>query len=291
MRSPLDRWPVPGLSDRRPGPPDYIGVGSLGSATGWWHRMLLAHPEIRQPLGRKRGLHFFDGFCTHPLEDDDIARYHRFFPRRRGKLSGEWTARYLLDAWTPPLLARAAPDAKLLVLLSDPIERYRSILTDRLAQREGEETIYMADAVERRCYASQLARLHRFFDPAHVLVQQFEQCRRDPLGEYRRALDFLGVRDRGFAPAALRRKAAGRPESLAVAVALRLGLPEGTRRRVMARLGRPVERTLVELWPDIEASLHTALDPEVEALAETVPGFDVSLWPNFARSASPAHAS
>jgi hypothetical protein len=41
----------------------------------------------------------------------------------------------------------------------------------------------------------------------------------------------------------------------------------------------------VELWPDIEASLHIALDPEVEALAATVPEFDVTLWPNFARLA------
>jgi hypothetical protein len=286
MRSPLDRWPVAGLSDRDPRPPDYVGIGSLGSATGWWHAMLLAHPEIRPPLGRKRALHFFDEFCIHELEDADIARYHRSFPRRRGKLAGEWTGRYLFDAWTPPLLKRAAPGAKLLVLLSDPIERYRSILTDRIARREADETIYMADAVDRRSHASQLARLHRFFDPAQVLVLQLERCRRDPLGQYRRTLEFLGVRDRDFAPRRLRRKAAGRPESLPVAVALRLGLPEGTRRRALARLGRPVERELVELWPDIEASLHATLDPEVEALADTVPGFDLSLWPNFAHLAT-----
>ena len=55
--------------------------------------------------------------------------------------------------------------------------------------------------------------------------------------------------------------------------------------------GRPVERPDGQLWPDIEASLHTALDPEVEALAETRAGLDVSLWPNFARPAAAAQAA
>ena len=39
------------------------------------------------------------------------------------------------NTWTPPALRRAAPDAKLLVMLSDPIERYGAIFTDRLAKR------------------------------------------------------------------------------------------------------------------------------------------------------------
>jgi hypothetical protein len=265
-----------------PGPPDFIGVGALGSGTGWWHSVLLAHPEIRPPRSLRRALHFFDRFCAAEMTEGDIAEYHALFAHRPGTITGEWTGRYMFDGWTPPLLARAAPDAKLLVLLSDPIERYRATLTDRIAKREGDETIYMADVVDRRSHAAQIARLHRFFDPARVLVLQLEQCRRDPLGQYRRTIEFLGVRDRDHAPRRRRRKAAGKPESLGVAVALRLGLPEGTRRRVLARLAGGVERRRpVPLWPDIEAALHTTLDPEVEALAATVPGFDVGLWPNF----------
>jgi hypothetical protein len=281
MRSRLDRF-----QRGAPAPPDFVGVGALGSGTGWWHALLLAHPEIRPPRSPRRALHHFDRFCTAEMTDADVAAYHGLFAHRDGAITGEWTGRYMFDGWTPPLLARAAPEAKLLVLLSDPIERYRGILTDRIAKREDDEVVYMADAVERRCHASQLTRLHGFFDPDRVLVLQLERCRRDPVAEYRRTLEFLGVRDRDFVPRRLRRKAAGKPESPAVALALRLGLPEGTRRRVLARLGRPVERTLVDLWPDVEASLHTALDPEVEALAATVPEFDVTLWPHFAHIAA-----
>jgi len=281
MRSPLER-----LRGGEPTPPDFVGVGALGSGTGWWHAMLLAHREIRPPAGRRRALHHFDRFCAAEMTDEDVAAYHAAFPRRPGTITGEWTGRYMFDAWTPPLLRRAAPAAKLLVMLSDPIERYRTILTDRLAKREGDETIYMADVVDRRSFAAQLARLRRFFDPERILVLQFERCRREPLTEYRRTLEFLGVRDRDFAPRRLRRKAAGKPEALHVELLVRLGLPEGTKRRITERVtGRPVARETASLWPDVEAALHTALDPEVETLAATVAGFDVSLWPNFAHLA------
>ena len=60
MRSPLDR--VKGAGEA--GPPDFVGVGALGSGTGWWHALLLAHPEIRPPRGRGRALHFFERFCA-----------------------------------------------------------------------------------------------------------------------------------------------------------------------------------------------------------------------------------
>jgi hypothetical protein len=260
-------------------PPDFIGVGALGSGTGWWHKLLLAHPEIRAPQGGRRALHHFDRFCAAEMTDADVAAYHAHFPRQDGTIAGEWTGRYLLDPWTPPLLKRAAPDAKLLVLLSDPIERYRATFADRLAKRTGDETIFMADVVDRRSFATQLARLHRFFPPEQVLVLQFERCRRDPAGQYRRTLEFLGVRDTAFVPGRL----TGRRTAAALAVARRLRLPEATRRKLTERLaGRPDAAPTAPLWPDLEAALHTALDPQVEQLTAIVPDLDLSLWPNFA---------
>ena len=117
------------------GPPDFIGVGAVAAGGGWWLRMLLAHPEVRGPDARRRGLEFFSPFCAREMTDADVAAYHAHFPRRPGTVTGEWTGRYMCDAWTPPLLRRAAPDARLLVMVADPIERYRAIYADRLATR------------------------------------------------------------------------------------------------------------------------------------------------------------
>jgi hypothetical protein len=288
MRSPLDRVSRGGA----PGPPDFVGVGALGSGVGWWHAMLLEHPEIAPPRARRRALHYFDRFCTGEMTGADVAAYHEHFPRRDGAISGEWTGRYMLDAWTPPLLRRAAPDAKLLVILSDPIERYLAVLAARRAKQPEGEPLYMTDVVDRRSFGAQLARLHRFFDPERILVLQYELCRRDPVGQYRRTLAFLDVRDTDFAPRRLRREAAGKPASLALAALLRLRLPARVHRRAAARLARrPVDvRERPPLWPDLEAALHTALDPDVEALRALVPELDLTLWPNFAHLAEPVAA-
>lgn len=268
----------------RKGPPDFIGVGF---AVGWWQRALFAHPQVRPPHEGDVALHFLDAFSGRDFEESDAARYHAHFPAREGAVIGEWTSRYFYDGWAPALMRRAAPDARVIVLLNDPVEHFRRVFTERLAEpREDAKPLYLADVADRRAYASHLTRLRRFFDPERILVLQYEQCRRDPLAQYRRTLRFLGVRD-DFTPRRLRRKAAGKPESMLVGAGLRLGLPEGTRRRVLERLGHPVEREPAELWPDLEASLHATLDPEVEALQDLVPDLDLSLWPSFAGRLTP----
>jgi hypothetical protein len=288
MRSPLDR----ATAAARPAPPDFVGVGAQGSGAGWWHSLLLEHPEIARPRARRRALHFFDAFCTRELTGADVAAYHERFPRREGMICGEWTGRYMFDAWTPPLLRRAAPDAKLLVILSDPIDRYRAIFTARRAAQAEDEPLYMADVVDRRSFGAQLTRLHRFYDPARILVLQYERCRRDPGSQYRRTLEFLGVRDTALVPRRVRREAAGRREPPALSALLRLRLPARVRRSAVERLGgRPVaEPEPAPLWPDMEAALHTALDPDVEALSALVPELDLALWPNFSHLAAPVVA-
>jgi hypothetical protein len=274
-----------GRSQGRPGPPDYIGVGAEGSGTNWWHSLLLAHPEIRAP--RERALDFFGTFCDREMQPADISRYNQHFRRRDGAIGGEWTDRYMADGWVPPLLRRVAPDARLLVMLRDPIECYRASYAERSAYRVPGDRLSMTDAADRRNYASQLARLQRFFDPDRILVLQYERCRADPLGQYRRTLRFLGVRD-DFVPWRLR-AASGRAQALAVAGVRRLPLAEPVRRRALARLTGPAAPAAdsAALWPDLEAALLTTFSPEVERLLELVPELELSLWPGFTRTAAP----
>jgi len=261
------------------GPPDFIGVGAVAAGGGWWLRMLLAHPEVRGPDARRRGLDFFSPFCAREMTDADVAAYHAHFPRRPGTVTGEWTGRYMCDAWTPPLLRRVAPDARLLVMVADPIERYRAIYADRLATHAEDEIFFMTDVADRRRHAAQLDRLHRFFDPAQILVLQYERCRADPVAEYRRTLAFLGVRDTAFHPRRLKPAAEGRKS----AVLRRLGMPERLRRKALERMtARPADTQAAALWPELEAALHTALDDDVRRLAGMVPELDLELWPNFA---------
>lgn len=239
------------------GPPDFIGVGTQRSGTTWWFRTLLAHPQIRPPRGRRKELHFFDRFCTRELTGADVAAYHELFPRRPGQIAGEWTPRYMHDFWTPPLLARAAPRAKLLIMFRDPIERFRSGVPHRLSRTaDARLEAVTADAIERGRYATQLKRVLACHDESRILVLQYEKCVADPATQYRRTLAFLGV------------DAEHRNE-----------LFEQRRGTTQAARKKP-------LWDDLMEGLRAVMEPEVRELAAMAPEIDVSLWRNFAHLAA-----
>lgn len=241
------------LNKRNAGPPDFVGVGAQRSGTTWWFELLLEHPAIRLSRRERKELHYFDRFCARAMEAEDVRRYHRLFPRRAGSLTGEWTPRYMYDPWTPRLLARAAPEAKLLVLLRDPIERFRSGFEHQRTLRPKQKVAHVAaDAIDRGRYARQLQRLWEFFAPEQTLVLQYERCRVDTLGQYARTLRFLGLPD-DFRPP---------------------GTDE-LRGTTMASAKAP-------LWPDLRDDLHAALHADVRELEALVPDLDLELWPNFA---------
>jgi hypothetical protein len=232
------------------GPPDYVGVGTARSGTSWWDHLICQHPGVERRPGRPKELHFFDGLWEHGVGRDDVARYHAFFARPPGALAGEWTPGYMLDAWTPALLREAAPDARLLVLLRDPVERFRSGRT--LAENRftvGSTGRAAANAaLARGLYADQLLRLWQAFPREQVLVLQYERCVADPRAELERTYAFIGL-----APA----------------------IPEGV--DLTARVNEsPGPKVSMSSWQVDQLTRRYA--PENARLAELVPDLDLSLW-------------
>jgi hypothetical protein len=176
-------------------PPDFVGVGSARSGTTWWDELIHAHPDVVRAPGVPKEIHFFDRFWEGAFDDADADRYRRFFPRPAGKRAGEWTPGYALDFWTPRLLRRAAPEARLLVLLRDPVERFRSglTLTENRLTLNWTPRASANGGFQRGVYADQLLRLWAAFPREQVLVLQFEQCVRDPRSQLRRTFAFLGL--------------------------------------------------------------------------------------------------
>src|SRR5688500_10259087 len=159
----------------RTGPPDFVGVGAMRSGSTWWWELITAHPGVAVVPGTRKELHFFDEFWHGGFDERQLQRYHRFFPRPEGCLVGEWTPRYMLDVWTPRMLAAAAPETNLLAILRDPLARYRSHLGVHLA-RVGKPTaagsVAAADALTRSLYEPQLRRVLARFDRSRLLVLQ-----------------------------------------------------------------------------------------------------------------------
>src|SRR5436190_17833377 len=201
----LDQPPSPPAcpAGAQTGPPDFVGVGVQRCGTTRWYELIASHPEIVQPNPAKE-LHFFDRFHAGGFTREDVSGYRQYFPRSEGRKAGEWTPLYITAPWIPRLLAAAAPQARLLVLLRDPVERYLSALelNMRVAQRRGAPLSRYAptDAYMRGFYHLQLATLLNHFDRSQVLVLQYERCSREAESELRRTYEFLGLRDTFFVP-------------------------------------------------------------------------------------------
>jgi Sulfotransferase domain len=234
-----------------PAPPDFVGVGAQKAGTSWWAALIAEHPDVHRAPGVPKELHYFDRFWDQPFRDEHRAEYTRFFPRPAGGFAGEWTPAYMVDFWTPELIAMAAPEARILVLLRDPLERFRSGLAhaDQSAPREpGPRDA--AGAFQRGLYAQQLRRLYETFPRSQVLVLQYEACRRDPDGELARTFRFIGLRPAVIPEAAIRREV------------------------------NPTTARKAELSPSVRAALLAGYAADLAGLPSLAPGLDLSLWPS-----------
>jgi hypothetical protein len=228
-----------------------VGVGAQKAGTSWWNRLIQAHPDVAAAGGGPKELHFFDRSWEVPFADEDVRRYHAYFPVPEGAVAGEWTPGYLIDFWTPGLIARAAPQARILVLLRDPVERFRSGLTHQLATSRkplGHRDIQ--GAFQRGLYAPQLRRVLAAFPAQQVWVGQYEACRADPAAQLARTYEFLGLAP--YEPGA-----------------------DAFRGEVNPTTGRKFEPA-----DPLRASLLEGYAPDMAQLPELVPGIDLSLWPS-----------
>ena len=114
-----------------------------------------------------------------------------------------------------PLLRKAAPDARLLVMLRDPVARYRSAIArlHRLAEERGDRVLLasVSDATWRGFYYEQLRHVFDLFPREQVLVLQFERCVQDPVARWSAPGGSWAWSRRGRAPdRLLQHKQAGR---------------------------------------------------------------------------------
>ena len=252
--APTPRWAEPLEVPECPegwhvGPPDFVGIGAQRSGTSWWYRGIEAHPGVVRIKGQRKELHFFNRFWDGEMPPDFAQTYASLFPRPPGTISGEWTPRYMHDYWSLPLLREAAPDARVLVILRDPVERYRSGAARmvRLAEEAGRplRMIEITDALWRSFYHEQLKRLFELYPRDQVLVLQFERCRTDPAGQMEATCRFLGLEPFGELPSQLVRERSPRDKPL---------LADRLRDELVARLSDDV-RKLIDLCPEIDPSL------------------------------------
>lgn len=235
----------------RTAPPDFVGLGAQRAGTTRLYALVADHPEVQGAVVKE--LHYFHRFWKDPFTDADAATYARWFPRPDGRLTGEWSPGYLAHFWIPPLLARAAPAAKCLVSLRDPVERYRSGAALQSETRRPGPGAASA-AFRLGCYGLQLEHVLSSVPRDRLHVVQYEACRDDIVAELAGIYRFLGLDD------------AHRPAAIDARVNA-------------ARVDKQ------ELDPQLVAALVDAYTPDVRRLLDLDLGVDVARWPNFAHLA------
>lgn len=192
--------------------PNLFVVGAAKAGTTSLYEYLVRHPEIF--MSRVKEPHFFAGLELDPRDakffgviTDERAYLELFAGAEAFRVRGEASTSYLASAAAPARLRTVSPEAKIVVLLRDPVERaYSHYLNDVREGRERrtfltavtEEIEHPEEArwpflyVELGRYVEALRRFREAFDD-RVLVLFFEEFVADGRGETARVFSFLGV--------------------------------------------------------------------------------------------------
>jgi hypothetical protein len=248
--------------DWQQGPPDFVIIGAQKSGTTWWQGLMESHLEIHRPHRQRRELHFFDHFWDRWPTPEQFELYERYFPRPQGSLIGEKTPGYLYQPWVAPMLEHVAPEAKLIVLMRDPVERYISNLglLKRAGALKGEvgagdlgtREHRVVEAMERSRYATQLAWWLEHFPRDRFLLLQYEQCVADTQTQLDRTYAFLGLREQNASVQEIARSRKKATEHVT--------LPDSAR-EWLGRYYADDVRPLREIMPDLDLSLWRSLPP------------------------------
>lgn len=124
--------------------PDFIIIGAQRCGTSSLYSYLIQHPQIA-PAARKE-LHYFD--LKYTAGDE---WYRSQFPDKpldgRLTITGEASPYYLFHPMAAQRCAAVVPDAKLIVMVRDPIKRAYSHYHHEV--RKGRETLTFEQAIDR----------------------------------------------------------------------------------------------------------------------------------------------
>ena len=178
--------------------PDFVIIGGKKCGTSSLYNLLTQHPLI-EPAASKE-LHYFD-----LLFDEGAEWYRRCFPAPRWE-DGRWTITgegtpYMASRHAPERMAEVAPQARLITLLRNPVDRtysdYQQVVRKGREPRTFEEAVEdeTSEYLSRGVYVDQLLRWSEFFDREQMLVLKSEDFFERPADTLRLILNFLDLPD------------------------------------------------------------------------------------------------
>lgn len=180
--------------------PNFLIIGGNRCGTTWIAKNLRLHPEVYMPP--KKELHFFDS---------DFAKgwdyYESYFPEekcRSYKAIGEATPAYIYKPDVAQLIKSRMPDVKLIASLRNPIDRAYSQYWNLFATAPSEGHInkrlsfeekleFTPSLIEQGFYDAELSTFYEIFPKDNMLILVYEETTRNPVSEFKKIYEFLGV--------------------------------------------------------------------------------------------------
>jgi hypothetical protein len=180
--------------------PDFVIIGAQKGGTSFLYYLLTRHPLV-EPAARKE-LHFFD---KPERFANGAGWYRRCFPQSgwkdgRRSITGEASPSYLFDPLVAKRMAEVVPQARLIALLRNPIDRayshYQMQVKRGTEPRPFEEAIEQHPSyVSRGIYVDQLLRWFEFFSKEQMLILKSEDFFERPVETLKVVLTFLDLPD------------------------------------------------------------------------------------------------
>jgi len=197
--------------------PNFFIVGAVKCGTTWLWARLRKHPEVFLPELKEP--HFFLGPQPHFQEGDevvdqhcagDLEAYHQLYQGAQGfRAIGDASPSYLWDEGAPYRIREVCPQARIVIILRDPVIRAHSrylmnfeIGIETLPfwealqrDRERERRFWWTARLYVECglYYSQVRRFLELFGKEQVLVLLFEDLIKRPHDLLSRVTDHIGV--------------------------------------------------------------------------------------------------
>lgn len=293
--------------------PNFLIVGAAKSGTSSLDRYLGQHPEVYIPP--KKEAHYFsipdfpptfrgpgdEGMNEYTIRDRD-AYYHLFDGVKGEKAIGEASVFYLFYPGTATRIKEEIPDAKIIIMLRNPVDRafsaYMHLIRDErenLSFRESlaKESQFRANEFEPMwyyrelgLYTEQVKRYLDAFGDEQVKVIVFEDFAKNPVAGVQEVASFLGVSPDFTPDTSIRHNESGVPKSRFLYNFI--SKPHGVKEiikplvptAVRERLGNQAKSMVLEraqMEPEIRAELEAYFASDVADL-ERLLKRDLSVW-------------
>ena len=176
--------------------PNLIVIGAQKCGTSVLHYYLSLHPEVS--MSRPKELNFFIEERNWPRGTDWYAGHFDAEAKVRGEASPNYSA-FPQHQGVPERMHSVVPDAKLIYMVRDPLERIAAHWVHNYAKRREKGTLAETllhpntSYVTRSKYAMQLERFLAHYPKERILVFQQSELRYGRMETLRQVFEFIGV--------------------------------------------------------------------------------------------------